>query len=253
MPIIAMANQKGGSGKTTAAMVIAGEMIAVGGRVAFIEGDPNRHLARWANARGNPVIDAQVSKVQSHVAALDLIREKAGDSKVIVITTDNDDREIFEWLEAAAEWAHFVIVDPEGSPNQWMATAMSQADLVLIPFTPAAMDANQVGMTVRHLRSIEKIARKKIPFRVLLTRSNPVPTKDERELKRRMAEAQLPMLETFLQDRPAFRALFMRASLLNELDPEEVNGLPKARINAVSLLREIAAVLDAEEKKEDAA
>jgi chromosome partitioning protein len=244
-----MANQKGGSGKTTAAMVIAGEVIALGGRVVFIEGDPNRHLARWATSRGEPVIDAARTKVQSTAAALETLETTAGEAKLIVVTTDNDDREIFEWLEAAAEWAHFVIVDPEGSPNQWMATAMSQADLVVIPFSPTAMDANQVAMTVRHLRSIEKIARKSIPFRVVLTRSNPVPTKDERELRKRMADAQLPMLETFLQDRPAFRALFMRAALLHELSEEEINGLPKARLNAKALLKEIGSAIEAAERE----
>jgi chromosome partitioning protein len=162
------------------------------------------------------------------------------------VTTDNDESDLFHWLDGAAAWANFVIADPEGSANRWMDAAASQADLVIIPFSATFMDADQVTQTVLKLRTIERMARKEIPFRVLMTRTTPLPTRDERLLRESMTQKHLPMLKTHLQDRPAFRALFMRQALLQELDDTEINGLPKARLNASDLVAEIAAVLTAQ-------
>jgi hypothetical protein len=45
----------------------------------------------------------------------------------------------------------------------------------------------------------------------------------------------------------------MRASLLHELSEEEVNGLPKARVNAKALLREVGAIIEAAQSEQAAA
>ena len=54
MPNITFANIKGGSGKTTANLVLASELYAAGARVCILEGDQNRPHARWAARRGVP-------------------------------------------------------------------------------------------------------------------------------------------------------------------------------------------------------
>src|SRR5476649_897095 len=51
MPVISFANPKGGSGKTTLAMVLALEIAKGGAKVAVIDADPNAIIEKWAMAR----------------------------------------------------------------------------------------------------------------------------------------------------------------------------------------------------------
>ncbi|NEX91155.1 division plane positioning ATPase MipZ [Caulobacter sp. 17J65-9] len=250
MPTVVVANTKGGSGKTTTALVFAGEIVAAGGKVVILEGDPNRPMARWATRRGTPVIEANKTKVGSAADAEGEIRTIAGESRIVVITTDNDDEAVFDWIEGASAWSHFIVADPEGSPNQWLNSVASQADLVLIPFAPTTLDANQVARTIQVIRHIEKMARKTVLHRILVTKASPgaVVTRDEREIRENLAKNGLPLMTTTLHDRPAFRALFKFDALLSDLPvsqaPEhQVNGLAGARADAKALSEEILTLL----------
>ena len=245
MPNIIFANTKGGSGKTTAALTLTSELLAAGAHVALLEGDPNRPLARWAERRGAPVIDGPKTRVGSASDAAVAIREAAGDSKLLVITTDNDDEAVLDWLQAAQGWGTFVIADPEGSPNQWLAQVISQAHLVLVPFAPTTLDANQVARTIRQINQTERISSKAIPHRIVITRANPgaVMTRDERDIRKSLLENALPLMDVSLADRPAFRGMFKHDALLSELTPDQVGGLPQARSNAAAFAEEIIEIL----------
>ena len=61
---------KGGSGKTTAAMLLAGELLSHNARIVLLEGDPNRPLMAWAQARGAPVIETSRTRVRTAADAL---------------------------------------------------------------------------------------------------------------------------------------------------------------------------------------
>jgi CobQ/CobB/MinD/ParA nucleotide binding domain len=54
MPNVAFVSPKGGSGKTTAALLLALGLAARGRRVALIDSDPNKRLLRWAALPGKP-------------------------------------------------------------------------------------------------------------------------------------------------------------------------------------------------------
>jgi chromosome partitioning protein len=47
MPILTFANTKGGAGKTTMALVVAGELASRGHRVAVLDADPQQWVSRW--------------------------------------------------------------------------------------------------------------------------------------------------------------------------------------------------------------
>ncbi|WP_306666057.1 ParA family protein, partial [Escherichia fergusonii] len=47
MPVISFVSSKGGVGKTTSAVVLAGEFAAAGRKVCLIDADPNRPLEAW--------------------------------------------------------------------------------------------------------------------------------------------------------------------------------------------------------------
>ena len=47
--VIAFANPKGGSGKTTSAMLLAEQISIGGGRVAILDLDPNANILAWSH------------------------------------------------------------------------------------------------------------------------------------------------------------------------------------------------------------
>jgi chromosome partitioning protein len=254
MPNITFANTKGGSGKTTAALALTSELIAAGARVALVEGDPNRPLATWAEGRNAPVIDTAKHRVRDAETATAILREAARDQHLVVITTDNDDESVLDWLEAAESWATFVLSDPEGSPNQWMNLVISQADLVIVPFAPTTLDALQVIRTLKQIKQTERIAGKSIPHKVLLTRTNPgaVMTRDERDIRASLDKNNVALMNVTLGDRPAFRGMFKHDALLSELTDKEAGGLHHARANAAAYVEEVIELLRSNEKREAA-
>jgi chromosome partitioning protein len=254
MPNITFANTKGGSGKTTATLALASELVAAGARVALVEGDPNRPLATWAEGRGAPVVDTPKHRVRDAVAATAILRDVARDQNLVVITTDNDDETVLDWLEAAESWATFVLSDPEGSPNQWMNLVISQADLVIVPFAPTTLDALQVTRTLRQIKQTERMAGKTIPHKVLLTRCNPgaVMTRDERDIRAQLATNNIDLMNVTLADRPAFRGMFKHDALLSELTDADAGGLHNARTNAAAYVEEVIELLRSNEQKEAA-
>jgi len=251
MALVLFANTKGGSGKTTAALVLAGELVKHRAKVVLLEGDPNRPLMNWATARGMSVIETSRSRAKTPAEAAQLIDQAAdenagaGEGKLVVVHDDHQDG-VFDWIEGAGSWAHFVIADPEGSPNEWLTDVASQADLVIIPFAPSALDAKQVSRTVQVLNRVSKRSGKSVPYRILLTRAGAgaVMTRDEREIRQSLAEHGLPLMETTLHERPAYRGLFKLDKTVDELPSAAVNGLDAARRNAAGYLAEVLQTLN---------
>jgi len=249
MTLVLFANTKGGSGKTTAAMVLAGELANHRAKVLMLEGDPNKPLLNWALGRGEPTIETSRVRAKSTEAALAAI-EKAtspvngeGEGGRLLVVHDDEQEGVFEWIEAAEQWAHFVIADPEGSPNEWLTDVASQADLVLVPFSPSALDAKQVARTVQVLNRTAKRSGRPVNLRVLLTRAGNIMTRDEREIRASLEKNGLPLMTTTLRERPAYRGLFKLDATIQELSSETINGLDGARRNAAEYAREVLALL----------
>ena len=54
MPVISFVSPKGGVGKTTATLLLAGELAHAGGTVRIIDADPNLPIEDWASLPGRP-------------------------------------------------------------------------------------------------------------------------------------------------------------------------------------------------------
>jgi chromosome partitioning protein len=248
MALILFANTKGGSGKTTAALVLAGELVKHKAKVVLLEGDPNRPIMSWAQTRRMSVMETSRSRIKSPGEAAELIKQAAVEDPEggrLAVVHDDDQDGVFDWIEGAASWAHFVIADPEGSPNEWLTQVASQADLVVIPFAPSALDAKQVSRTVSVLQKVGKLSRRQINYRILLTRSGAgaVMTRDEREIRQSLERNGLPLMRTTLCERPAYRGLFKLDATIGELPESRINGLENARRNAAEYASEVLAIL----------
>jgi chromosome partitioning protein len=252
MALVMCTNIKGGSGKTTAALVYALEMARHGTRVILFEGDPNQPLTRWAMNRGAPVIIGADERPKKTAECARAIAAAGADGAPIMVVHDPDEERVFDWIEAATASVPIVIADPEGSPNQWLQDVALHADLVIIPFAPTALDAHQVSRTVTLLGRVGRRTGRPVLYRILLTRCGAIQTRDERKIRAALTEGGMPVLATTLRDRPAFRAVFDLDATLEELQPETINGLEGARANATEFAHEVIALLKSAQEGEAA-
>jgi len=84
-----------------------------------------------------------------------------------------DHNEIVGHVIAAAEHADIVLVDTAGFENQTVVFAMGAADMVLIPVMADRNSIPDAGKTAKQVVSVGQIARRSIPYRLLLSRWNP--------------------------------------------------------------------------------
>lgn len=113
MPVIVMASPKGGVGKSTCAVLLASEFARMGADVTVLDCDPNKSHPvgiSWRTFRCDLEERRWSLRDRTDYPSSD------GDGKI-------------------------VIVDLEGVASQLVSRAISQADLVIVPMQPTALDA----------------------------------------------------------------------------------------------------------------
>ena len=227
MPTIAFVSPKGGVGKTTSAFLFATALSRVYD-VTLIDADPNHPIQSWAQGGNTP--------------------------PRLTIISDVDEENIIERIEDAASKTTFVIVDLEGTASNTVIYAVSQADFVIIPTQGSQLDANEASRAIRVVIQSEKMTGKKKPYAVLLTRtSQSVRTRGLAHIQMGLVEAGIPVLETELNERDAFKAVFSFQQTLEGLSPKDVPNLDKAKLNVLEFVAEVVERLKEEEggRKED--
>jgi chromosome partitioning protein len=197
---------------------MAQTLAAMGASVAVIDADPNRPIVDW----------------------------RSGDSRLdLTVIGDTSESTIIRQIREENARKQFVFVDLEGTASRLVSRAITQADLVLIPLQASGVDARQASRAVALIHEEEEALNgRTIPFRVLLTRTSPlIQTKIEKEIFTSLHKAELPILETALHERQAFKAIFVRRLALQELDATQVNGLKEALENAQALVAELVDIL----------
>lgn len=213
MPVIAVANPKGGAGKSTTTLVLASTLAANGASVVVLDCDPNRPIRDW----------------------------RTGSSKnSLEVDGEINESNITSKLDGYRRARQFVFVDLEGTASRLMSRALARSQLVIIPIQASPTDAEQAVKAIRLIQEEEQSFEKTIPYRILFTRTSPaIPTKLERAILAQLRGGQVPQFTTHLNERSAFKSLFYHRLDLDELDPAEVNGLPQARDNAAKLAQEL--------------
>lgn len=220
MPVIAVVSSKGGVGKTTSTIILAGQFARLT-KVKICDADPNQPAAAWAEL-GNVPENLEV---------------------IPGVTEDN----IIDVIEQAEKEAQFVFVDCAGYASTAVAYAIASAHLVIIPMQGSQLDAREAGRALGLVKKSEKMGRRKIPVRLLITRTNPtIRTKNLDNLQSQFRDAGVGMFETHLNEREAFKSVFSIGGTLENLTPNDVGGLEKAIENARRLTMEVADVLRAE-------
>jgi chromosome partitioning protein len=220
MPTIAFVSPKGGAGKSTSALLLATALAKVSD-VTIIDADPNHPIQDWADGGNLP--------------------------PKMSVSSGVTERTIVQRIADAASKTPIVIVDLEGTASKTVLYAIAEADLVIIPTQGSPLDAKQAGRTVQVVRDSQKAARTTRDHVVLLTRTNPtVRSRNLAHIQKSFIEAGVPVLETELNERDAFKAVFAYDVTLDQLDPKEVPNLDKAKLNVMELAQEVVARLMAQ-------
>jgi chromosome partitioning protein len=221
MPTIAFVSPKGGVGKTTSALLFAAAIAALY-EVTVIDADPNHPIETWAKGGNAP--------------------------ERLSIISDANEENIIERIEDAAEKTPFVVVDLEGTASKIVVYAVAQSDFIVIPTQGSQLDANEASRAIRVVLQSEKLYGKKKPYAVLLTRTNPsIRTRGLAHIQSGLIEAGIPVLQTELNERDAFKAVFSFRQTLEGLSPAEVPNLDKAKLNVLKFVEEVFERLAAEE------
>jgi chromosome partitioning protein len=116
--IIAIANQKGGSGKTTVSMQLAGAIARRGNKVLVVDADPQGTATRWA-----------ASAEDEHPFPASVVGLSAASAKV--------HREVKKFID---DYDYIIIDCPPAADSPVPQSALLIADLVLVPLIPSPLD-----------------------------------------------------------------------------------------------------------------
>lgn len=218
MPTIVFASPKGGAGKSTSAVVLASELALRGAEVVIIDADPNRPVSRWAGRPGCP--------------------------STLTVLSEVTESSIIDEIEAAAARVPFVVVDLEGTASMTVAYAISRADLVIVPTQGSQLDAAEAVKAIRLIRQQERAFGRRIPYAVLLTRTSAaIRPRTLQHIREELARNEVPVLDTQMHEREAFRAIFSFGGALHGLGPRQVSGVESAIKNAQAFTAEVVSLL----------
>lgn len=218
MPVIAFASTKGGAGKSTASLLLAGELAAAGGRVVLIDADFSRQpLVAWSAMPGRP--------------------------EAIEVVASKGERTILDEIEAGRARAPWVLVDCEGIASRLVSYVISQADLVVIPSREQHQDAQAAIDTAAEVARDGRATRREIPVAVVLTQTSAIKDRTARHVAQELRSSGLPVLRTEIATRGAYSALWSLGGTLHTLNQSAVRSLEPAITNADAYAQEIVGIL----------
>lgn len=182
---IAICSWKGGCGKTTLCTALAVNLAAARYRVAVIDADPNQAFITW---------------------------HKIAEAPPLTVTSCIDHNEIVSHAAAQAETHDVTLIDTAGFANQTAVFAIGAADLVLIPAMPDRNSVLEARKTARQVDSVSQIARRSIPYRVVLSRWDPRGL-SERAAIEDIEGSSLPRLTWHLSDLSAYQKYTFSGSM----------------------------------------
>lgn len=187
---IAVAQRKGGAGKTTIAAQLGVAWAVAGRRVALLDVDPQGSLATWSAAREKAGLSAPAAfAVQGWRLATEIDRLKNAYDILIIDTPPHADSDA--------------------------RVACRAAELILVPVQPSPMDLWATGPTL-------ELARQEKAHALLVLNRLPARGRLIDMARARIAAEKLPLAAATLGNRSAFAASMMEGRGVAETHPRSI-------------------------------
>lgn len=202
--VVALAQQKGGAGKSTVAANLAAALAAGGARVALLDADPQQSLSRWHALRA--------AQPAGRVAPL-LFEAPSG-------------WRIQGTLDRMRGAQDFVVLDTPPHADTDAKLAIRAADLVLMPLQPSPADLWASEATLRLAQE------EKRPVAALLNRV-PAQGRLKEQVAAELAARKVPLMGATLGNRTGYAQAFQEGLAVTEAAPrgmaaDEVRALAEA-------------------------
>jgi chromosome partitioning protein len=182
MPIITLAQTKGGAGKTTTAQVLVAEFVHRGVTVAAIDLDPNKVLSRF------------------------VARSKA--LAAVAVATPKDEVRVSDLIADLSKRYQAVVIDLMGAATPDMMVAIGFSDIVIVPSQVSEADVRCGIETWRMIQEVERLGRREITKAVLFTRTPPaIRTRAQEHVRKQYEKASIPILRNEFMERVAFKEM----------------------------------------------
>jgi chromosome partitioning protein len=216
--IFTVANPKGGSGKTTVAIILAGEFARHGYAVAIIDADPQGSSYQW---HASSTVRGMVPQ------GIDLVRA-------------DSEAELFGAIDDLDRY-DVVVIDTPGYYGNVLIQSALLADLVVLPCKVHTFDASQVVRTIRNLE--QHAAKSALPMsqhRVLFNEYDSLDrnTRPLREVVAYLGAEKVPICSNALYRRVTFRTMTSGHGTLYQMSDGD-ESVRKARYNADQVVREL--------------
>lgn len=187
MRILAIAQQKGGTGKTTTAAAIGGALLRRGERVLFIDLDPQGNLSYLlgADQTQHTTQELLTGKASPRKAPQFLATEQAGQGAIIpaspflsgadaTITGTGREFRLLEALRQISGLYDFCIIDTPPALGILTVNALTAADSVIIPCLADVFSIQATGQIAATIAGIKASSNPNLKISgVLLTRYTP--------------------------------------------------------------------------------
>jgi chromosome partitioning protein len=193
MTIITVAQRKGGVGKTTLAVCLAGELTARNFGVALIDSDPQRSACHWAEL-GNLEFPVHEIGLETETVASWAKEVKRVQSDIVMIDTAPSERQL--------------------------GASIAIADLILVPCTASGLD---VEATYRTMRIINAVRQRRASSVSVILIPNRV---DRRTLEGRQLENELRGIGETVSPPVGYRSAFVRAFNTGQSVADMARGAP---------------------------
>jgi chromosome partitioning protein len=219
---ISFASPKGGVGKSTTLLAIAGALLADGEKVRIIDFDQTETINRWYG-------DSPAAQ-----AIANLTVEKG--------PTENL-KEYFDTLWETA--TDYVLIDLAGSLSDITIAIASFATLTITPAKVSEPDIIEANKMADKMHRLAARIRKPINHIILLNEVPSSISNDELALINQIDQSNLRRFRTLIHRRSAFSKTFSRGTLPHLAPQQDLKAL--AEIDAIML--EVGAILEPQQQK----